>query len=86
MSNMNVTELMQTNMNHSDHDSPATALADASDNKVLGGLIAANLLNPATSTAAGVNLSPVTQATIGSDIDALLDADVMAELLSPTIG
>ena len=79
--NTNFTHIPQGNLNYSDHDSPAAAVANGGGDTVVGGLIAANVLNPQTATAAGVNLSPVTQANIGSDIDALLDAD--AELFSP---
>ncbi|WP_420393889.1 hypothetical protein [Acuticoccus sp.] len=80
--NTNFSYIPQGNVNHSDHDSPAAAMASGGGDQVVGGLIAANLLNPQTATAAGVNLSPVTQANVGSDIDALFDAD--AELLSPS--
>lgn len=79
--NSNITELMQANLNHSNHSSPAIATSDSGGSDVVGGLIAISALNAATSTAAGVNLAPVTQANVGSDIDAILDADVFADLL-----
>lgn len=79
--NFNFTELMQATMNESGHDATAAAAADTGGNSIMGGLLSLNALNPATSTAAGVNLSPITQANVGSDIDSILDADVFADLL-----
>lgn len=72
MNNMNWSNFFQQNANISDHDSTAASFADTGGNAVLGGLLGANILNPATATAAGVNISPVSQANTAIDADSIL--------------
>lgn len=76
MNNLNWTSFYQKNFNYSDNDAVAASLADSGGNLVLGGLVGANILNPATSTAAGVNISPVTQSNLATDLDSILDAGI----------
>lgn len=79
--NFNFSEMMQANVNNSHHSAPAVASAQSGGSDVVGGLIGISALNASTATAAGVNLSPVTQANVGSDIQSILDSDIFAELL-----
>lgn len=79
--NMNFSSLEQLNANYSTHSAPAAALSDSGGGLVYGGLLAASLLNPATSTAAGVNLAPVTQTNLGSNLDSIIDNDIFLDLL-----
>ncbi|HSP23618.1 MAG TPA: hypothetical protein VLQ65_00440 [Saliniramus sp.] len=81
MNNLNWSSFFQQNANISDHDSTAASFADSGGNAVLGGLLAANVLNPATATAAGVNISPVTQANTAFDADSILAAALDADVL-----
>lgn len=81
MDNLNYSILEQLNANYSDHSSPAVATSDSGGGSVVGGLIAADLLNTSTSTAAGVNLAPITQANLGSDLDGIVDGDIFADIL-----
>ncbi|HSP23620.1 MAG TPA: hypothetical protein VLQ65_00450 [Saliniramus sp.] len=79
--NTNWTDIMQANFNQSGHDSTAFGSTNSGGNAVLGGLIGLNALNPATATAAGVNLSPVTQANVGADVDSIISAEAILDLL-----
>lgn len=79
--NINWSVFEQMVFNDSGHNSSAAAGATSGENEIMGGLIAANLLNPATATAAGVNISPVTQGGVASDIDAILDPELLVDLL-----
>lgn len=81
MGNLNFSVFEQFNSNYSKHSSPAVSTSDSGDGEVVGGLIAASLLNTSTATAAGVNLAPITQANTASDLDGLLDPDVILDLL-----
>jgi len=76
MPNTNLTTFAQSNFNFSDHDANAISAAN-SGNNVVAGLVAVNAANPATSTAAAVNLSPVTQSNAALDTDAIFDPDVI---------
>lgn len=74
--NFNWTSFYQKNVNYSDNDAVAASLADSGGNLVVGGLVGANILNPATSTAAAVNLSPIAQSNLATDFDSILDAGI----------
>lgn len=81
MSNAIATLMDQGNWNISDNDAIAGSSASSGGNDVIAGLIGINAGNLATSTAAAVNVSPITQINLGLDLDALLDGDVAADLL-----
>lgn len=74
--NTNWTNMFQSNFNYSDHDAESVSFANSGGNAVLGGLLAANALNPATATSAAINLSPITQANVGTDVDAIADLGI----------
>lgn len=71
----------QGNWNVSDNDAIAGSTANSGGNDVIGGLIGINAANLATSTAAAVNVSPITQINLGLSLDSLIDSDIMADLL-----
>lgn len=79
--NTNFSQIIQGNFNQSSHDANAASAANSGGNGVVGGLIAINALNPATATAAAVNLSPVSQANVASNIDSIFDADTFVDIL-----
>lgn len=81
MSNAITSLLDMGNWNVSDNDAIAGADADTGGNDVIGGLIGINAGNLATATAAAVNVAPITQVNLGLDLDALLDADLLADIL-----
>lgn len=72
--------LQQSNLNFSDHDATAGAVANSGGN-FASGLIAINAANMATATAAAVNISPVTQVNLGLDIGSIADGDVITDVL-----
>lgn len=74
---MNWTNILQGNFNISDNDANSAAGANSGNNLVVGGLLSANALNPATATSAGVNLSPISQSNTAVDLDFLNDSDVI---------
>ena len=76
MGNTNFTTFHQGNFNISDHDANAVSAANSGGN-VVAGLLAANLGNPATSTAAGVNVAPITQSNTALDLDSIVDPDLI---------
>lgn len=79
--NTNWTNMMQANFNQSSHDAAGVSSANTGGNLVFSDLIGLNALNPATATSAAVNLSPVTQANVGTDISSIVSAEAVLDLL-----
>ncbi len=68
--------LNQQNVNLGGNIADAESDANTGEN-VVAGLLAINAGNPATSTAAALNIAPVTQTNIGVDPDIVVDADLL---------
>ena len=75
MPNTLLSFLDQDNLNEGLNVANATSAANSGNNAVVGGLLAINAANPATSTAAALNIAPVTQTNLGFDLDSILDSD-----------
>lgn len=76
MSNTLLSFLDQDNVNVGANFATAFSGANSGGNLVAG-LIAINAGNPATSTAAALNVAPVTQANIAIDPDIIVDPDLL---------
>ena len=76
MPNTLISFLGQGNFNGGINVADADSIANSGNNHVLGGLLAVNAGNPAVSTAAALNIAPVTQTNIAIDPDFIIDSDV----------
>lgn len=75
MPNTLLNYLDQDNVNGGVNVAHAASVANSGNNAVVGGLLALNAGNPATSTAAAVNAAPVTQTNLAFDLDSIFDSD-----------
>ena len=76
MPNTLVSFLDQDNVNLGSNSAEAISAANSGGN-VLAGLVAINAGNPATATAAALNVAPVTQTNIAIDPDIIVDSDLL---------
>ena len=76
MPNTLVSFLDQDNVNLGSNSAEAISAANSGGN-VLAGLVAINAGNPATATAAALNVAPVTQTNIAVDPDIIVDSDLL---------
>jgi hypothetical protein len=63
------------------HNTAALAGSETGGNTVVADLVAVNAGNPAVATGTALDVSPITQTSIGTDIGTIVDTDIVLDVL-----